>query len=89
MNVPALATLSLVLKTALILCSGLHQKKRMVQLDLNVVLLLLDEKLCIRTVFLKSRVNWSERENRRRYLHIQSFAQQIITTYTATAGSQG
>lgn len=74
-RVPALATLSLVLKTALTLCSGLYQEIRMVQLDLNVVLLLLDEKLCIRTVFLKSHVNWSERENRRHYLPKQSFVQ--------------
>jgi len=50
MYVPALAVLYLVLKMALLLCFGLYQKKRKMQLDFNVVLLFLDEKLCIRTV---------------------------------------
>lgn len=61
----------------------------MVQLDLNVVLLLLDEKVCIRTVFLKHHVNWSEREDRRCCLPKYSFVQQVITTQRAVAGSQG
>lgn len=46
----------------------------MVQLDLNIVLLFLDQKI-VRMVFVKGYINWSEQENHRCYLPKQSFAQ--------------
>lgn len=69
-------TLSMSQHLLLVLYSScLYQKKRVVQLDLNTVLLLLDEKLCTGTVVLKSQVNWIKGENCRCYLPEQSFVQ--------------